>query len=274
MEFYFKNSSGINLAKDDKVYLLDGNKYFMYIKRSNEADVSGIYSCKTGELVIAEGEFDDVILVSKTNTPILNKYARNDTSYYAITKDGKVGVYSPDGKCILPIAFKDIMFYYRGYLATVAEDDTCALYSDTGEMILPSKYKKMEMGYRASGRNFIRVHGEKNEIVVRDRKILFEALTKDVYDYGWFFIVQLDEKRFAVYTDRKVCEHEGKHRHMSNGYILVTNGNLKSVIYARDGSMPIQAGEYETVKKRRNELTAIKADGSAVSVEIANEKDV
>ena len=272
VKFCFKNTSGISLAKDDEVYFLDGKEYFMYIKRNIIDDVSGIYSAWTGELILREGEYDDIILVNKDFTPICGKHTKNDTEYYAVTKNGKVGVYSLDGECILPIEYKDILFHYKGYIATLAEDDTCALYTDTGEMILPSEYRKMEMGYVGSSKNLIRVFGDNTILVVRGKKILFEALCKDVQDYGWFYTVNLSNKRFAVYTDHEIGEYHGTHRHMSQGYILVTDGNKKSVVCARDGTVPIRPGEYEAIRKRANMLIVTKKDGSTMEVEIADIK--
>lgn len=271
MQLYFTNHEGFNLEPGDKVYVMDWSMTgVVYIKRKEEGAEGGIYSASTGNLILRDEHYDDLIHV-KSQTPMEGKYSHTD-EYLAVVKDDKVGACSMDGRLLLLTEYEDIMSYRNGLFIVKARNHRYALYSDSGKQILSAEYNSMNW----KNKNFIFAsNGLSTTIVAANGEIiLVNAKSTDVtINVSWWFFIYRKGDKFELYNiEGKVGEYRGKPRHMSFGYFEVTNGSKKYVVYAGNGSIVIPEGSYASIKKRGMTIIAEDLNGNCNAIVVKEER--
>lgn len=257
---YFENLPEFNLQPQDKVYVINekvGPIGIVYISRADESKyVSGVYNCTSGKLVLANDQYDDIGVV-----PIPIHGVSGNESFYEIVKDGKVGAISLTGILIAKPENKEVKFSYGTFIIKTMNGKYGAV-SEEGKNILPAKYKKMKIAERV----FVVAYGDKDEVSVicYGRILAKDVMCQKVSVYSHNVILH-KENSFELYSRTgKIGEFEGTARYRSerfgpNNYVGITNGNLKSLVSAKDGTVIVPPGEYTVIKKVGNEFIAEKA---------------
>jgi len=81
-------------------------------------------------------------LINKYNKVILPFEFETGTftgNVYAMCKNGKWGVYSPEGRCIVPCQYDKQICFFKGY-ATVHKDEKQGLINEQGQLLIPCQY--------------------------------------------------------------------------------------------------------------------------------------
>lgn len=267
MDLYFKNLPEFNLQKGDKVYVIDnkaGPAGIIFINRKDESKfVSGIYSVKTGELMLSEAEFDEISL--KSVDAYVHGYVHGNKSYYQITKDGKVGACTLEGILALEPENMEIEMLYNGVFIVKTSNGKYGAYSECGEELLEAKYSRMKRE-----KNFIIAYTKNNEvsIIFRDKVLAMDVKYCKI-SVNWYF-VYIQKQDSCVLCSYKgfTEEFNGSARCRQGSCLEITLGNQKSIINAITGSTIIPMGEYRLIKKNGEEYFAEKYDGTFVTGKI------
>lgn len=262
LHLLFENHSNYNLQPGDKILVVDqkvGPVGIVFINRKEGSELtSGIYSCKTGELLLSEAEFDDIQVIQRSCGYHGSEF------YYRIIKNGKVGACSMDGTLILEPENMDITEFVGGALIVKINNKKYAVYSENGEELLPPKYTKMKRE-----RRFIIAHCGDNVSVVCDGKVLAEEVPVTKITKACYYVLLHKERSVILISVRgMVKEFEGTARYRQGSCIEITAGNEQGIVNALDGSCIIPMGKYRSIKKKENTFVAECEDGSTITGEI------
>ena len=262
LHLLFENHSNYNLQPGDKILVVDqkvGPVGIVFINRKEGSELtSGIYSCKTGELLLSEVEFDDIQVIQRSCGYHGSEF------YYRIIKNGKVGACSMDGTLILEPENMDITEFVGGALIVKINNKKYAAYSESGEELLPPKYKKMKRE-----KSFIIASYGDIVSVIYGGKVLAEEVKATKITKSWRYVVLHKEKSALLISARHVVkEFEGTARARQGDCIEITAGNEQGIVNALDGSCIIPMGKYRSIRKKENTFVAECEDGSTITGEI------
>ena len=263
MEFklLFENHPKYDLQPGDKIMIVDqkiGPVGIVFIRRKEGSKcANGIYSCKTGELLLSEAEFDDIQVIK-------NSGYHGSEFYYKVIKGKKVGACSMDGTLVQKPENLDITELVDGALIVKTGCKTYAAYSESGEELLPPKYTKM----KREKSFIIASHGDFVS-VIHGGKVLVEEVKAAKISKSWRYVVLHKENSALLISARNVVkEFEGTARARQGDCIEITAGDEQGIVYALNGSYVIPMGKYKSIRKKENTLVAECEDGSIVSGEI------
>jgi hypothetical protein len=267
LNLVFKNFETISVKPEDEVYFL-ASRYneVIYVKRADNS-VGALYSTKTGKLILHENEFDDAYI----------QYGKSFDfkviPYLFVVKDGKTGVYSLAGELIVPIEFKsvDSSFMVHSFIVQ-GFDNLYGTYSNTGEMLVPATHKEFHYVTSYRGIRFLCSKDKKSTCVITQHGNLVVETDKKVRICQGFVIV-VDSDKYETYNHKgKMGEFTGKYTQLREGYLELTQGKKKGVIYI-DGSFIVPMGDYIQIRKHGNLLIALKSDGEKECFTIPEEDD-
>ena len=255
----FTNLPKFNLQPADKIYVIDekiGAVGIVRIKRKDESKyVSGIYSCKTGELLLSDAEYDEIYVDE-------NGYGRDSKFYYKVVRDGKFGAISLEGVLALEPEYLDITDLVGGSMIVKIAPKKYAAYSVYGEELLPAKYIKMKRE-----KSFIIATTSDNEVsIIHDGQVLVRDVKCKNVSHYWYYVVIHKENSFILCSIKGLIgEFEGSSRYRQGQCIEITNGKRKGLIDGIDGSIIIPMDEYRSIKKQYATYVAERMNGTTIT---------
>lgn len=245
----FKNLKKFDLKPDDEVYFIDESiSDFIIIKRTGKS-LGALYYAKTGECILKENEFDSVdYAFSRSKDDLI------------VSKDGKIGVVSSDGKLVVPIEFREITGKAGNSFIVRDVNGKYGVCSD-GKILAQTMYTQFKSVF---GTHFLLSKSSKRSCVVNriNGKVVLQS-ENTLYVYSKF-IVCCNGDIIEIHTeDNKVREVYGHYcRRIGNDYLEVTRAGERGVVYYEDGSVVVPFDNYIKFKKIDNNILAQKSDGS------------
>ena len=147
-EFWFNYTSLSSCVFNEGLAaMMNSGKKWGYIDKTGKVVIPYVYDGAAlfhqGSAIVEKG--NSLGLIDKNNNVILPFEFENGVftgNVYVMCQNNKWGVYSPQGQCITPCQYEQLITFFEGY-ATVVKDGKKGLIDEQGQVVIPCDYKSV-----------------------------------------------------------------------------------------------------------------------------------
>ena len=147
-EFWFNFTSLSScIFSEDYAAMMNSGKKWGYIDHAGNVAIPYEYDrtfpFHKGSALVAKGNL--LGMIDKNDKVILPFEFENGVfsgNVYVMCQNNKWGVYSPQGECITPCQYEQLITFFEGY-ATVVKDGKEGLINEQGQVVVPCEYKSV-----------------------------------------------------------------------------------------------------------------------------------
>ena len=205
-EFHFNISSlGAYIFSEDLCAIMNSNKKWGYIDKQGKVVIpfnyDAAYCFHQGSAIVGKriGGKDWWGLIDKNDVALLPfefEHGVYTGNVLAMCKNGKWGIFSPQGSCIVSCQFEQQIVFYKGY-ATVMLNGKEGLIDEQGRLLIPCEYESVLYDEDAD-MVYVKQNGKTGYVDLRNKEVV--SIKFDWVDWigDGFFGVSKDG-RYGLY---------------------------------------------------------------------------